>query len=466
MRQTDCLAFVRTYYEHGMDFFEPRVLSLQSTDGKAIGEFPILYYVTAIFYKIVGEHEFILRLINIILVTTGFFFIYKLLLIIISDITFALSFTLLFFSSTILIYYTNNYLPDAGALGLTLMGWYFFYRFLTDKPNLKIYIISIFLFTLSALIKITYGLNLAAASLTMLIYLIIEHKNIKIKKFAFHIILLIISYALIIGWYIFVIQYNRINDVGSFLTNAVPIWSINELRVSIVWDYISNYWYTKFYYESTIHFLVIVLIIGLIFIKRANQKILIIAISTTIGSVIYFLLFYGQFSDHDYYFIAIIPMIIFTVINSFIAIRNKFPKIINNIITKVGIVILVILSLNYAREKVGERYDGRSDKFSNIGFQLNNADKYIDSLGIPSTAKFIVFNDYTPNGSLYFLNRSGWTYSGFTENTKVKSYKSVLPDADYILLTTDSLVVNNHISEKLGNMVGEFNGSIIYSIRN
>ncbi|NQU33187.1 MAG: hypothetical protein HQ521_08135, partial [Bacteroidetes bacterium] len=50
MRQTDCLSFVQSYYNNGLIFFEPQVLSQNSIDGKAIGEFPILYYITASLY--------------------------------------------------------------------------------------------------------------------------------------------------------------------------------------------------------------------------------------------------------------------------------------------------------------------------------------------------------------------------------------------------------------------------------
>lgn len=62
-----------------MNFFEPKNLNLASEGGKAVSEFPILYYLTACLYFIFGEKEFILRLINVSIVSVGFFYLFRLL---------------------------------------------------------------------------------------------------------------------------------------------------------------------------------------------------------------------------------------------------------------------------------------------------------------------------------------------------------------------------------------------------
>jgi hypothetical protein len=62
-RQADCASFAMMYYDHGMNFFEPKVFNLLMGGGHAAGEFPILYYFVAILYKVFGPHEFIFRLV-------------------------------------------------------------------------------------------------------------------------------------------------------------------------------------------------------------------------------------------------------------------------------------------------------------------------------------------------------------------------------------------------------------------
>ena len=54
VRQTDSLAFVDFYQNNGFNFFEPGGWFLGDSDGKTAGEFPVLYYLTAIlddFYR-------------------------------------------------------------------------------------------------------------------------------------------------------------------------------------------------------------------------------------------------------------------------------------------------------------------------------------------------------------------------------------------------------------------------------
>ena len=78
MRQTDCLSFVSNYFKNDFHFFEPQVFNLGSFGGKAVCEFPILYFFTAFLYLIFNEHEYFLRLITLSISSLGFFYLFKL----------------------------------------------------------------------------------------------------------------------------------------------------------------------------------------------------------------------------------------------------------------------------------------------------------------------------------------------------------------------------------------------------
>ncbi|MAE07237.1 MAG: hypothetical protein CL661_00575 [Bacteroidetes bacterium] len=447
-----------------MHFFEPRILNLNSVDGKAVGEFPILYYLTALLYKIFGEHEFFLRLINLSIITTGLLFLYKLLIKLLDDIAYALIFTFLFFSSAILIYYTNNYLPDPAALGFTLIAWYFYYEFLVKRNKTKAFIISLIFFTLASLIKVSYGLNPAAALLSLIIIKVIGNQKYSIKKNYPYLLSFLFSFLIIIGWYLFIIKYNETNNGNYFLTHYQPIWSLKKVQIDEVWNYMYYYWLPNYYYESTLHVFGWMIIIGLIFIKTSNKIILTIATSTFIGSSIYFVLFFLQFKEHDYYFLALIPGIIFLVINAFISIRNRFPIIFGNLIFKLALLLLLILSLNYANKKVSGRYSIKNDKFANIGTQLDNANEYIINIGISKDSKLIVVQDYTPNGSLYFLNRTGWTISDTAAIELIRIHTYIQKGASYLVLTDKNYLKNSTIRSLAKNVVGEYNGAVFYSL--
>jgi len=435
IRQTDSLSFVANYFNNGTNFFEPQVFNLSSIEGRATSEFPILYYVTSLFYKLFDEQEFILRLITVTIVSFGFFSLFKLLILLLKDIFYAFIFSFLFLSSTVLLYYTNNYLPDASALGFTLAGWYYF--FLSEKQDKKYLIITFSLFTISSLLKATYFINPISAILTILIVDLLKKDNLihTIKSNSKALIAFLVATLLLISWNIFVISYNATNQDTYFLVTTRPIWNMSLHQIIEIWDYVSNYWFSKYYFQSTIHFFVIVCILGTIFSSKANKTILIPSIFLLIGSTFYLLLFFAQFKDHDYYFITLIPTIILLVINGFTTIRNKFPKVLNNYIAKILLLSLTVLSMKYASTKLEGRYNF-DDDFSKISIVLSDARTYIDTQEISKDAKFIVFTDKSPNGGLYFLNRKGWNIKDTSELNikKINEYKRL--GADYLVNTT------------------------------
>lgn len=461
MRQTDCLAFVQSYYNMGMEFFTPRVLNLQSTDGKSIGEFPILYYITASLYHVFGPHEFILRLINLTLISLGFFSVYKLLYRLFNDVVYALTFTFLFLSSTVLLYYASNFLPDAGALGLTLTALYFFIRFITSVNDQKSFILSTSLLILASLIKITYGIYLIAALLTFVLVKGFLKKKQQPKANIVYLLSYLVGLLLIAGWYLYLIYYNNINHVVSFLTTAMPIWKLSNEKISIVWDYIRHYWYYLYYYPTSFHVMMAILVIGLFLIKKSNKTILVFTTLTFLGSVGYIILFFNQFKDHDYYFLTLIPTIIFLVTNSFIAIKNKYPKPVNSWISKLILITIVVLSLNFGREKLANRYATPDIIYSPIGIQLNGGEHYLKRINIQPSETVIVIKDNTRNGSLYFLNRRGWT---FADTTELAKSSAIFSQSDYLILTDTTLIYNTTIAPLPKIKVGEYNSAAIYKL--
>lgn len=463
IRQTDGLSFVANYFKNGFNFFQPQVFCLQSIDGKAACEFPILYYLTAIFYLIFNEHEFILRIITIIIASTGFLFLFKLIYTFFQDLVYSLSFSFLFISSTVLLYYTNNFLPDASALGLTLTGWYFFFKFIINRNNKKSLFACFVFFSLSSLIKVTYFINPITAILSIIVYAFSKKTVIKniFKTNATSLIYFTISLLLVLCWNLYINYYNKINQDNYFLIHSLPIWEMSKYQIAEVWDYITNYWYSKYYFQSTFHVFFILVVASIIFFQKAEKIILIPSVLLAIGSICYVLLFFFQFKDHDYYFITLIPAIIFLIMNSFLALKNKFPKLINNNIVKLLSITLCILSLNYAREKLIQRYENTNDKYSIIGHKLSRTRYFLDSLGISENAKVIIIADHTPNGGLYFINRRGWSLGDTSEMYKIIQEKYIRQGADYVLFTDKNY--NNNFN---GIKIGESNGILIYKLKN
>jgi 4-amino-4-deoxy-L-arabinose transferase-like glycosyltransferase len=328
IRQTDSLSFVLNYISNGYNFFEPQVYNLKSLNGRAASEFPILYYLTALLYYVIGEKEYILRSITLLITTCGFVFLYKMIKDMLNDLFYTIVITFLLISSTTLLFYTNNFLPDTSALGFTLIAWYYFYRFLKHPDNYNYAISSFLLFTIGALLKAVYIINPTAAILSLLIFSFKKHGfTSKIIHDNWKCVLFFIgSVTVVASWYYYVSYYNDINRDSYFLISTHPISWHSKNEAIQLFSFILDYWKTQYYYATTWHLFIVLILTGFIFIKYSNFNIIVPSILLTIGGLIYIMLFFIQFRDHDYYFITIIPALIFLICNSIVTLKTRFPK--------------------------------------------------------------------------------------------------------------------------------------------
>ncbi len=449
IRQTDGLSFVANYYKNGFHFFEPQVFNLQSTDGKAASEFPILYYLTALSYLLFGEHEFILRLLTLSIVSIGFFFLFKLLILLLKDTFYALTFCFLFISSTVLLYYSNNFLPDASAIGFTLMAWYYFFAYQEVQSNKKL-VWSFVFFTLAALLKVTFFIHPIAALLTLLTtdFTVLKNPLKSIKKNARVLTLFTLNLLLVLAWNIYVYDYNLTNNNSYFLAHPLPIWDMTQTEIDIVWDHMHYYWYNKYYFQSTFHLFALLTLGTLCFYKKTNRFFSLSTLYLTLGSISYFFLFFAQFKYHDYYFITLIPALIFIVINGFMAFQNKWPSILKSTVPKLILGTICILSLNYGASKLKARYENKED-IAEIGAVLAGAKNSIDKANISSKAKFIVVGDQSPNGGLYFIQHQGWSVPDTSEESQNIIRKSIIDGAEYIVFKNEKFKISKFSRHKI-----------------
>ncbi len=455
-RQTDSLAFVTGYYKYGMAFFEPKGLNLLSEGGRGASEFPILYYLTACLYFVFGEKEFILRLINISLVSFGFYYLFKLIRALFQDLFYAFILTYLFLSSTVLLYYTNNFLPDVGALSFTLIAWYFFYKYLSDKKRNSLFLCFLF-FTISSLLKITFYINPIAAFLTLIYFGINEKSN----PFKFFLKVFWIGFSVNFFWVLYVIYYNQVFGNNYFTTTIRPIWNLPTEAIKYVWSHIYNYWYTKYYFQSTFHLLFFILILGGLLIKRIALKLLIPTLLLLMGSLCYGVLFYEMFQDHDYYVLAILPTLILTVLSCFYAIRSRFPKLVAHYLVKLIFLAICVLSINYAQEKLSIRYLDSKNEASDISNTFDSIKEKLLKFGVDEDSKFIVIEDSSRNGSLYFLNRQGWVFDDFSKLNEAVLLTLIGNGAEYLIVTEKNKQLNNYDSLK---ELGQINGMLLYKV--
>lgn len=447
IRQTDSLSFVSNYYLNGFDFFHPALFNLSSIDAKGACEFPLIYYITALLYSIFGEKEFILRFINLLIFYIGLYHVYKMSFELVKDYFYALLIPLFILSSVSLVYYSFNFLPDPAALGLTFSGWYFVLKYRKNAQKKSLYL-SLFCFTLSALIKVTYFINpLAVLGLCLFEFFFLKKLDQENKKRLVKTMKLIgFSFVLVLCWNIYVIWYNLKYESFYFTTSAMPFWNLTSSEKIDVWRNIIGEWYKKYLAQSSMHFLVLIIGFLLFSIRKIDKIILIVILFLLVGNLVYFFLFYVQLKYHDYYFLLFYPLVIFILILGIQTLIQVFQNKIFHVALKLILTIVVLSGMNYARMKVSERYQNGSDLYSSVGFALKKSEKQIIKLQIPSDAKILVAPDLTMNGGLYFLKRKGWKIDSIQMLTADRIAKYKKNGASYLFCVNSDLDTNEFIN--------------------
>jgi hypothetical protein len=440
IRQTDTLSFILHYSSSSfLDFFKPGNLNLNIGGGHASCEFPIFYFLYGQLFKYLGVNFFLVRLGSLLISCSAIYLTIKT-IIKISNFPILQIFVLfLILSSSIYRYYSSNFLPDSIALGLSLISCSFCLEYIFSLEKNKKKLNSFLIFGLLAtLIKLYYGIYFGTLLLT--IFLNKDINNKKLIKYC------IIYFLFVMGWYSYSYFYNVKFNTSYYLTAAKPIWNIsfNDTKLILLLTY--DYWKDRIYFPSTFHILLIFILLPLFIIKMLDLKIVKLLVLILIGAIVYTVVFFGQFKDHDYYFMVYIPF--FLILTLFIneSIQQNFPNYFK-IIFNLSYIIITILSINYSTVQVNRRYN-ELDQFSNIQYKLKQVINHFRI--IDSTSKILVIGDNTPNASLVLFNRYGYIYPDFTDNSEIlKKFELV----KYLVIISPSInKTPENIKEKLTNL--------------
>jgi len=473
-RQSECASIALNFYQHGIDIFKPELhnsLSDNFTTGYGTSECPLLYAFVALLYKIFGVHEFIFRLLNVLIFFCGLFALFKLVKRLINDNFWGIAIALLFFASPVLVYYANNFLTDITALSLTFIGWYLFYSFYESGKN-KYFYLSAAVFMLAGLLKITSAMSFIIFAG---IFILERIPSVKFKKdikifdeplkqiFPF-----IIFFVLIISWYSYAIYFNTIHQ--SYLINSTKMWPIWELDkdnpVSKIWLNVREIWLFDYFNKFVLSLFGLMLIAIVVFIRKTNFFFRFVLFSLFAGIVLYVLLWIYVFKDHDYYVINLymLPVLICLTFTEFTH-RYK-PKIISSWITKLLFAFLLLHSAHQTHRQLTYRYSTAG--WMNNDWQIYQAEgkisPYLRELGIKAEDKIISIPDFTPNYSLYLMNQRGYT-TVFDENKdSITIKKSIERGAKYLIVADFDIIKYPYLGSYIKNQIGQFINISIFNV--
>lgn len=132
-RQCNTLAVARNFYQEDMDIMNPRVDRRLDTDGVTGMQFPSYEYIVALGYKAFGLHNWVHRLVSLLITFWGAIGMYLLAKLLLKHDVAAGFAALAYTFSPDLYYFGFSALPDILALACSVWGLFYFVRILEDQ---------------------------------------------------------------------------------------------------------------------------------------------------------------------------------------------------------------------------------------------------------------------------------------------------------------------------------------------
>lgn len=463
-RQTDCGSFALNYYRDGLNPFKPRMHNELGGEGKSIGEGPVLYYTAAILYNVFGYHEWLFRTLNTFILFLGLWFLFKLIVEFTKDVFWAVSIPLLLFTFPLIIFYGNTFMPNVPSLGLALIAWFWFYKF-TQKPTLQLALLSSMFFLLAGWIKAPALVSYLALIGVGALYLIFDKKTrqtFKLKLVWPFIIPIVFNAC----WYAFSAWYaNHINS--NYLSAKIfPYWKLTNEEIAITLVDVKVIWLQYIVYSEVLKVSIIALLASIPFFYIKQTRFLWSVVWLTfIGFLGYFLIFFAAFRYHDYYLVnaTILAPLIMLLFTQLLKVQ-QVPKVFSWAL-KVGVVFLLVNAVKYGSEKQNDRYHAWLNDYLEVPKAIFNMEPILTQWGISEDEKIISIPDPSPNMSLYYLNRRGYTNINFYTYAYFNFEYAYKHGVKYVVVLKPEAVEELNLKPFLGDLIGSYEGITAYKLK-
>ena len=488
-RQMDCLSFAYNFFSGRATFFHPCLNNLDTSGvGRAASEFPLIQYLIAQLWKLTAVSTALFRIVNLLFVMLGIFYIYRIFLYFSKQYYLAVFSAAIFASAPILAYYGITPLSDIQGLSLGSCGSYYLLRWLDENKN-KHLIFGLVAFTFAGLFK----LSAAFIYCTLLGFFILS-LLIPIKKYGAtpthkwpQLIWFAFPFLLWYVWYSYVQYYNQIYNNGFFLIGILPIWNMSAANITKVaaclWKDTLPAWF---------HWpLLLVIFISAFIILLKNRKSLLqdpfylqLALPF-VAFFFYLLLFFAVFDVHDYYLLnmLLVLVIVWALLLKYCTLN--FPVFLQSLSCKSLLVAATIYCTLYAACFVNSRLGFHSvikpqlllgkrhaalfswfasdDKLHWSVLQEKHFD--LKNYGVANDATILCLGDFTINRSLYLIKRLGYTNFNIPANNFAQFIiEKKQSGLNYILILDAEYLKNKDLKPFLTNKVFQKNNTSLYKL--
>ena len=444
-RQCVGAAYAMNYYNYDLDITEAHIynhISSQATSDVTFAECPILYFLVAILYKLLGNDDSIFRIFNALILIIGLFYLFKGTKILLGDKFWSLFLPVLLFTSPTLVYYGNSFLPDTTAFGIVFIALFNIIKYYKTKKIRFIYFASLF-YTIAGLLKVTSLISLFAISGSFILFFVFSKSFRKEYKILSFILPMIIPAIMVFLWYYFVHFFNT-NFGGAISPVTIrPIWELDAEVISKTWHRIGNEWINSYFHSSTLIVALIVIIITLIFFKKTNRFLILFIILNLLGSTIFFFMFFRSLYAHDYYLINVFIVVVLILFNGLMLLKHYYPNLYSSKILKIFIVLILAYYAYEARVRVDSKFNGC---YNNLHIKYYNGYVGLEKInrenGINKMDLVISIPDNSINISLYLMNQPGFTDYGFINKKGKKRIEFFISKGAKYLFVNDTTIYN------------------------
>jgi hypothetical protein len=464
--------------KHKASFFEPEFgafIGNNHTEQVYQLEFPLMYYAVSILYKTFGTHEFLFRLLNIIIGLIGLFALFKASHIYLKDYYHAWFVPLYLFTSGLFVFYLNNFIPDVTAFAFVLMGFYQFVKFL-DQGKFKFFVYSLLFLTIGGLLKVPSLMlffSIVALFVLEAVFKVDLKKDRKVfdKPWRF-VFLFLISLGFVVGYTIYAKQYSDAHNTHtSIRLSRSGIWNYDYETIAQIWGSLVRRFKAGYFHSPIfLYFTAGVVLHNLIFLKKYNRILNIITYLVFFqGFIVFNLVFYFSIGRCDYYQINNLIFIALLLLNFAWYLSRNYGKVFYNFKFKVLLFAVPVLLVIVGKNAMDYRYsDWHYWKSQKIVKKIGNITPYLRNLGIERSDRVYYTPDRSHNISLYLMDQLGNTDFALPHRNKVKNIKYLKSKGmKYFILGEEKLLKKDKELAKYlkkQKLVGTFNKVRIYEI--
>lgn len=448
--QADRYALALGFLDNGFDLLHPETFTYnhqfpndwKTADGTTITAVdpPLHEYAIAGLMKLFGDTgPLIFRGYTLLYGLIGLFFLFKLALQFTGNFSKALFATIFAATSPVFLYYQSGFLPSIPSLANAIIGLFLYIRFAKEE-RFRWLAASVFFLTLATLTRTTYAIVLGAVLVADLARLLHRSGGRPAWRWPF-----LLSVAILLACHLHNLALTR--DFGSiFLAHFLPARSwgeVAEIGASVKANWLFQYFSG---YHYVLLFAALVTAVALVGFRRTrvpgDKRLLALLIILMMGaSALFTALMLQQFPAHDYYFLDtfFLPIVLILVLSLALIPPLPTKPAVRAVANLLLIASTVPLLLNGRKAQAGRMATVPWDRTAKIIADYSGSASYLDSLGIPATAKLLVFITEAPNLPFIFLQRKGYA---LMSDKKEDMINALGWDADLVVFQDDDFLEN------------------------